>query len=230
MTKPKLISAKDAMSRLQSGNRRFVKNRGTGLTSAVKNTERLKLKSRGPFAIILSCSDSRAPSELLFDQGLGDLFVIRVAGNIVAPSLVGSIEFAVATTNARLVVVMGHTQCGAIQTTYDSMVNDKDVLSENIYDIVYRIRPHIRHLIEPHAAAKKSGTDSPEDEAQVLREAMRANVEASVRQLQQASRFLEEAVLKKKIRIVGAEYDIESGVVNFFETPRTSKKRARIGR
>src|SRR5580698_1167980 len=147
MSKPKVISAKTALNRLMQGNRRFVKNRSTGLLGVHRDIRKLMLKSRGPFAIILSCSDSRAPAEILFDQGLGDLFVIRVAGNIVAPSLIGSVEYAAATTQARLVVVMGHTHCGAIQATFDAVQGKKPLLSDNIRDIVERIRPNISRFI-----------------------------------------------------------------------------------
>src|SRR5271170_928776 len=143
MAKANSIPASRALLRLIEGNARFIKNRRTGLLAVHRDVRKLMLKSRGPFAIILSCSDSRAPSEILFDQGLGDLFVIRVAGNVVAPSQVGSVEFAAATTLARLVVVMGHTECGAIQATFDAMQGKKPVLSENIQNIVDRIRPHI---------------------------------------------------------------------------------------
>src|SRR5271154_4067526 len=131
MAKAKPIPASKALLRLIQGNKRFAKNRRTGILAVHRDVRKLLLKSRGPFAIILSCSDSRAPSEILFDQGLGDLFIIRVAGNVVAPSLIGSVEFAAATTQARLVVVMGHTQCGAIQATFDSVEGKKPVLSEN---------------------------------------------------------------------------------------------------
>ena len=154
MSKPKPIPAPKALLRLMQGNKRFVKNRSTGILAVNRDSRKLMLKSRGPFAIILSCSDSRAPSEILFDQGLGDLFVIRVAGNIVAPSLIGSVEFAAATTSARLVVVMGHTQCGAVQATYDAIVSKKPVLSENIRDIVERIRPHIHQQMSKKKSAK----------------------------------------------------------------------------
>src|ERR1700722_17003456 len=164
MTKLKPIPAPKALLRLIQGNKRFVKNRGTGSQAIGRDSRKLQLKSRGPFAIILSCSDSRAPSEILFDQGLGDLFVIRVAGNVVAPSLIGSVEFAAATTQARLVVVMGHTQCGAIQATFDAVDGKKPALSENIHDIVERIQPHIRRLI----ANKKISVSRPD----LLRSAM----------------------------------------------------------
>lgn len=207
--RPRKIPAEQALKRLIDGNRRFVRNRGTGLLAVHKDTRRLMIKSRGPFAIILSCSDSRAPSEILFDQGLGDLFVIRVAGNVVAPSLVGSVEFAAATTQARLVVVMGHTQCGAVQATYEAVTSKKPVMSENLYDIVERISPHIRRVV----ARKKGKRDD------ILREAMRANVLASADHLRHGSRILEEMVREKELMIVGAEYDIDSGVVDFFDRP-----------
>jgi len=211
MTKIKGIPADKALQRLIQGNRRFVKNRSSGILSVDRDLRKLMLKSRGPFAIVLSCSDSRAPSEILFDQGLGDLFVIRVAGNVVAPSLIGSVEFAAATTQARLVVVMGHTQCGAIQATYDAVKGKKPALSENLSDIVERIRPHIQRLV-----ARKKGSTKRAD---VLRDAVRANVLASADHLRHGSRLLEEMVLRKELHIVGAEYDIESGLVDFFDPP-----------
>jgi carbonic anhydrase len=194
-----------------TGNRRFVKNRSTGLLATHKDVRNLMIKSRGPLAIVLSCSDARAPSEIIFDQGLGDLFVIRVAGNIVAPSLIGSVEFAAATTGARLVVVMGHTQCGAIQATYDAVAGKKPVRTDNILDIVERIQPHIQRLV----ANKKRHYKREE----ILREAVRANVAASAAHLRHGSRFLEDMVRRMELLIVGAEYDIETGIVDFFDIP-----------
>ena len=218
MTKPKPIPATKALARLMQGNKRFVKNRRTGILAVHRDVRRLMLKSRGPFAIILSCSDSRAPAEILFDQGLGDLFVIRVAGNIVAPSLIGSVEFAAATTQARLVVVMGHTQCGAIQATFDAVAGKKPVIAENIVDIVNRISPHIERLI-----TRKKGSHKRED---VLRDAVRANVLASANHLRNGSQFLEKMVRKNELLIVGAEYDIETAVVDFFDIPKPRKTAA----
>lgn len=197
------------------GNRRFIQNRETGIPAAYRDARMLKIKSRGPFAIILSCSDSRAPAEFVFDQGLGDLFVIRVAGNVVAPSLIGSIEFAASTTQARLVVVMGHTKCGAIRATFDAVVKKKWVISENIHDIVERIRPHIQRLV-----AREKGAYLDDD---ILQHAVRANVLASADHLRHGSRFLEEMVLANQLMIVGAEYDIDSGIVDFFDLPASSK-------
>jgi carbonic anhydrase len=212
------ITASKALARLEQGNKRFVKNRRTGVSAVHRDARKLMLKPRGPFAIILSCSDSRAPSEILFDQGLGDLFIIRVAGNIVAPSLIGSVEFAAATTEARLVVVMGHTQCGAILATFDALEGKKAVVSDHIQDIVDRIQPHIRRLV-----VRKKGVYKREE---ILRDAVRANVLASVDHLRHGSRFLEEMVLHKELMIVGAEYDIETGVVDFFDLPIPKKNKS----
>jgi carbonic anhydrase len=211
MAKPKPIPASKALLRLIQGNKRFVRNRGTGSQAIKRDSRKLQIKSRGPFAIILSCSDSRAPSEILFDQGLGDLFVIRVAGNIVAPSQIGSVEFAAATTLARLVIVMGHTQCGAIQATYDAIEGKKPALSENIRSIVERIQPHIHRLI-----SRKKGKYSKEE---ILSDSVRANVLASTDHLRHGSKFLEDMVRDKELMIVGAEYDIDTGLVDFFDLP-----------
>lgn len=216
MAKPTPIPANEALLRLIQGNIRFVRNRSMGTMTPEKDSSRLMLKSRPPFAIILSCSDSRAPSEILFDQGLGDLFVIRVAGNIVAPSIIGSVEYAAEVMQARLVVVMGHTQCGAIQATYDAVQAKKPVFSENIHDIVLRIAPHIHSV-----AGRKQGKAA---RAKVLREAVRANVRASADHLRHGSRLLEEKVRNDELMIVGAEYDIDSGMVDFFDIPTPTQK------
>ena len=216
MAKPKSIPAPKALERLVQGNKRFAKNRDAGSLAVHQDPRRLRLKSRGPFAIILSCSDSRAPAELLFDQGLGDLFVIRVAGNIVAPSLIGSVEFAAAITPARLVVVMGHTHCGAIQATYEAVEGKKPVLSENVSDIVERIRPHVQHLFKSKTVSK-----TRKKKEDVLRDAVRANVLNSANHLRHGSRFLEDMVKNKELIIVGAEYDIDTGLVDFFDLPAT---------
>jgi carbonic anhydrase len=217
MAKPAAITGLKALERLVQGNKRFAKNRNSRSLVVNQNTSRLRLKkTRGPFAIILSCSDSRAPAEILFDQGLGDLFVIRVAGNIVAPSLIGSVEFGAAILGIRLVVVMGHTQCGAIQATYDAIEGKKPVLSENIRDIVDRIRPHVHPLFSREKGARSLST---KEKNAVLRSAVRANVLNSADHLRHGSRFLEDMVRDDQLMIVGAEYDIESGRVDFFDMP-----------
>ena len=217
MAKLKPIPANQALLRLMQGNKRFIKKRKTGGAIEHKDQDWLREKPRGPFAIILSCSDSRAPAEILFDQGLGELFVIRVAGNIVAPSQVGSVEFAAATTQAQLVIVMGHTECGAIRATLDSLDGKASVPTENIQAIVGRIRPHVEGLFTSKKNAQKRDA--------LWRESVRANVLASTDHLRHGSRFLEELVREKKLAIVGAEYCLETGVVDFFDNPFITKKK-----
>jgi carbonic anhydrase len=159
-----------------------------------------------PFAIILACSDSRTPVEILFDQGFGDMFVVRVAGNIVAPSIVGSIEFAASQFGSRLVVVMGHTKCGAVGATVRAIETGMGHTSKNIRDITDRIAPHIEGLV------KKGGGDG------AVREAIRANVKASVDHLRHGSRILEDLVVAGRLAVVGAEYELETGTVHFFDS------------
>lgn len=223
MPESKPIAAPEALKRLIQGNKRFVRNRREGKAPAQNDASWLNVKPRGPFAIILSCSDSRAPAEILFDQGLGDLFVIRVAGNIVAPSQVGSVEFAAATTHARLVVVMGHTECGAIRATIDALQGRESVPTENIQAIVGRIRPHIQALVPP----PRRGRSQEAPDERLWRDSVRANVMASTDHLRHGSRFLEELVREKKLAIVGAEYCIETGLVDFFDNPLAPRARRR---
>jgi len=192
-----------ALERLAAGNRRF---RDAKATSAARSWSRdLATQAQRPFAIILGCSDSRTPVEILFDEGFGDLFVIRIAGNIVAPSVVGSIEFAASQFGTRLVVVMGHTRCGAIAATVRAIETGLGPESKNIRAITDRIAPHIGALVRPG------------DTEGVLREAMRANVRASADHLRHGSRLLEELVVAGRVAVVGAEYELESGAVHFFD-------------
>ena len=161
-----------------------------------------------PFAIILGCSDSRVPAEIVFDQGLGDLFVIRVAGNIVAPSQVGSVEFAAERFGTRLVVVLGHSQCGAVRATLEEVQRPSESQSRNLRSIVDRIRPSVEDLLR---------TDARHDEAALLRLAVRVNVLASVDHLRHGSDVLEELIHQNGLLVVGAEYSIETGVVEYFD-------------
>jgi carbonic anhydrase len=161
-----------------------------------------------PFAIILGCSDSRVPAEIVFDQGLGDLFVIRVAGNIVAPSQVGSVEFAAARYGTRLVVVLGHSSCGAILATLEEVRRRSEDQSRNLRTIVDRIRPWVEALLT---------TDLGHDEEALVRQAVRANIRASVDHLRHGSDVLEQLIQKEGLLVVGAEYSLETGVVDFFD-------------
>lgn len=201
------ISSSEALERLRQGNRRFVS--GVRSLEAMSNQARRAELATVPqaFAIVLGCSDSRVPAEVVFDQGLGDLFVIRVAGNIVAPSQVGSVEFAAARFGTPLVVVLGHTQCGAIAATLEEM-SGTGHHSPNIRSIVDRIRPSVETLL---AAPGRY------DPGQLARAAVRANVRASADHLRHASALLEDLIQSGAFAVVGAEYSLETGEVDFFD-------------
>lgn len=202
---PTPLPPNEAIARLIAGNRRFTSSLGT--SQARPWSAELAVKAQRPFAIVLGCSDSRTPVEILFDEGFGDLFVVRIAGNIVAPSVVGSIEFAAAQFGSRLVVVMGHTRCGAVGATVDAIETGSGPQSKNIRSITDRIAPHIEPLVRPG------------NRDDILRESIRANVRASADHLRHGSQILEELVESGALAVVGAEYDIETGVVDFFDVP-----------
>ena len=203
-----MISAQDALDRLRDGNRRFVGNESS-TSPLLTPAQRLALiNSQEPFAIVLGCSDSRVPAELVFDQGFGDLFVIRVAGNIVAPSQVGSVEFAAARFGTRLVVVMGHSQCGAVTAAVEEVLGRTSNESRNLRSIVDRVRPSVETVV--------SGRPDRNVDA-LVSEAVRANVRASVEHLRHGSPVLEELIRAGSLMVVGAEYSLETGVVDFFE-------------
>jgi len=202
-----MISAADALRRLQEGNLRFAADlRATGAMFGPRREE--LRRGQEPFAIILGCSDSRVPAEIVFDQGLGDLFVIRVAGNIVAPSLAGSVEFAAARFGTRLVVVLGHSECGAIQATLEELRRPSENQSPNLRDIVERVRPSIAPLLE---------TDLRHRPAELAAAAVKANIRASVEQLRHGSAVLRGLIREQGLRIVGAEYSLATGVVQMLE-------------
>ena len=203
-----MISAKDALARLRVGNERFVSDVRDGDPVANRARRRALTAGQEPFAIILGCADSRVPAELVFDQGLGDLFVIRVAGNIVASSQVDSVEFAAARFGTRLVVVLGHSQCGAVTATLEELQQPTDQRSRNLRAIVGRIRPSVEALL---------ATELRHDPAALLEQAVRANIRASVNHLRHGSEVLERLIANDGLVIVGAVYSLESGVVSFFE-------------
>jgi carbonic anhydrase len=202
------ISARDALELLREGNRRFVaevRNRN-GIASGARRRE--LVDGQEPFAIILGCSDSRVPAEIVFDQGLGDLFVIRVAGNIVAPSQIGSVEFAAAQFDTRLVVVLGHNQCGAIEATVEELQRPTEDQSPNLRSIVDRVRPAVWPLLE---------TELRHDPAALLQHAVRANIRMSADHLRHGSAILENLIGREGLLVVGAEYSLETGEVAFFD-------------
>jgi carbonic anhydrase len=210
-----MISAAEALERLMAGNRRFVSDTRSIQAFASAARRREMVGRQEPFAVILGCSDSRVPAELVFDQGLGDLFVIRVAGNIVAPSQVGSVEFAVERFGTRLVVVLGHSHCGAIDATLEALQAPAQARSRNIDSIVERIRPSVEELLS---------TQLRHDAQALARHAVRSNIRASVSHLRHGSRIIEQLIETEGLQVVGAEYDLESGLVDFFEAPAAPLK------
>jgi carbonic anhydrase len=201
-----MISGREALLALREGNHRFVSDqrRDYGDNTARR---RALVAQQEPFAIILGCSDARVPAELVFDQGLGDLFVIRVAGNIVAPSQVGSVEFAAEAFGTRLVVVLGHTRCGAVHATLEQLARPWREQSRNLSSIVDRIRPAVEGLLDGKAA----------DVAELEQRAVRANIRMSADHLRHGSQVLEQLIRKDGLLVVGAEYSVDSGVVEFFD-------------
>jgi carbonic anhydrase len=202
-----MISAKEALVRLREGNHRFTSD-AERQTAASPARRREVAAGQEPFAIILGCSDSRVPAEIVFDQGLGDLFVIRVAGNIVASSQVDSVEFAAARFGTRLVVVLGHSQCGAVTATIEELQQPPDHQSRNLRSIVGRVRPAVESLLM---------TELKHDPAALLEHAVRANIRASADHLRHGSEVLERLIATDGLLVVGAEYSLETGMVSFFD-------------
>ena len=203
-----MVSALKALDRLKQGNMRFVN--GDGVREiGVDHAERMaQMVDQNPFAIVLGCSDSRVPAELVFDQGVGDLFVIRVAGNIVMPSQIGSVEFAAEHFGTKLVVVLGHSQCGAILATLEELEQPSESRSPNLGRIVDAIRPCIEDLFQASQGGHR------ED---LVQAAVRANIRASVNQLRNGSESLENLIREEWLQVVGAEYSLETGIVEFLD-------------
>ena len=204
-----MIDAALALERLRTGNRRFVEERRGAQTAATGEHRRRELtESQEPFAIILGCSDSRVPAEIVFDQGLGDLFVIRVAGNIVAPSQIASVEFAAERFGTRLVVVLGHSKCGAVIATIEELGRPTADQSKHLHSIVDRIRAPVQTLLALGAGS---------DPSALVEQAVRANIRYAANQLRHGSEILEQLIDQRGLRVVGAEYSLESGIVDFFD-------------
>jgi len=199
------LSPDAAIERLLEGNRRFVQHEHDH-TPRYFNPD--LVNGQEPFAVVLGCSDSRVPAELVFDQGLGDLFVIRVAGNIVAPSQVGSVEFAAEAFGTRLVVVLGHTNCGAIHATLEQLARPWREQSRNLSSIVNRIRPAVAGLLE---------RTPPPDRRELEQLAVRANIRMSADHLRHGSEVLEQLIERDGLLVVGAEYSVATGEVDFFD-------------
>jgi carbonic anhydrase len=200
------VPGREALTRLIEGNQRYVQN--VRSVDSMLSHSRRDLERQRPFAIVLGCSDSRAPAEVVFDQGLGDLFVIRVAGNIVAPSQVGSVEFAAERFGTRLVIVMGHSSCGAIDAALEAITAKQGPASRNLMSIVDRVRPSIESLVH---------TELANDPVRLRQEAVRANVRTSVSHMRHSSPIIERLVSNEGLLIIGSELDLTSGEVRFFD-------------
>lgn len=202
-----MVSAVEALRRLQEGNRQFVAGARSGAADPDLQPGDTQAPQM-PFAVVLGCSDSRVPVEIVFNQGFGDLFVIRVAGNIVAPSQIGSIEFAAEKFGTRLVVVMGHTECGAVKATLEELQRPNDSQSPNLRSIVDRIRPALAGLMN---------TELRDDPELLLQIAIRTNVSMSANFLRHGSAMLEQLIGSGELLVVGAEYSVTTGEVEFFD-------------
>ena len=203
-----MLSAFEALEHLRDGNRRFVANE-TNASHATSSARRAYLAAgQAPFAIVLGCADSRVPAELVFDQGFGDLFVIRVGGNIVAPSQIGSVEFAAARFGTRLVVVLGHSQCGVVLATLEELLGRTTTQSMNLRSIVDRVRPSVEQVLSLR---------HERDPDALMDDAVRANVRAAANRLRHGSELLENLIRNEGLLVVGAEYSLESGLVSFFD-------------
>jgi carbonic anhydrase len=193
-----MIAPAEALERLRAGNRRYVTG-GTQLASVGGHCPGLE-EGQSPIAVILACSDSRAPVQLIFDQGPGELFIVRVAGNIATESELGSIEYAVIRLDVRLVIVLGHSHCGAVTAALQDLAERQEDLSPNLRTIVDCIRPAIEDLPNP-----------------TLQEAVVANVRGSLERLRTDSEVLGQLIDSGEIDAIGAECSIETGRVTFFD-------------
>ena len=205
---PLKVPAREALERLRAGNLRFASQQPSKGSGAAVARPAMVAASQEPFAIILGCSDSRVPAEIVFDQGLGSLFVIRVAGNIVAPSQVGSVEFAAERFGTRLVVVLGHSMCGAILATIEHLGEAGGSQSHNLRSIVDRVKPSVEPLMR---------TELRHDPQALVHQAVRANIRASANHLRNGSAILEQLIQREGLVVVGAEYSLETGIVEFFD-------------
>ena len=199
------ISASEALERLEAGNRRYLAGEPENVVFSAESRKKLA-SGQNPFAVILGCADSRVPAELIFDQGLGDLFVIRVAGNVVAPSLIGSIEFAAVKFGVRLIIVLGHTCCGAVEAAVAGLQTPDESISPNLAAIIDRISPGIEELVR---------ADQGNDNEALMQEAVRANIQTSVDEIKHGSDILKNLIENDGLQIAGAEYSLETGEVEF---------------
>lgn len=200
-----------ALEILKEGNHRFVNNLNSNrnLLQQVNDTR----EGQWPFAVILSCIDSRTSAELIFDQGLGDVFSIRIAGNVVNTDIIGSIEFACKVAGSKLIVVMGHTRCGAVKGACNH------VEMGNLTELLSKIQPAVyQEKLTSDASQRNASNEEFVENVATL------NVKRSVKTIIDRSYILEQMIEKGEIAIIGAKHDLETGVVSFYDDTLISDK------
>ena len=202
-----MMTAREALLRLQEGNARFVAGDADPDAQCASARREQLLEGQDPFAIVVGCADSRVPVEFVFDQGLGDLFVIRVAGNVVSQTQLASIEFAAQEYDAKLVVVLGHTGCGAMRAALAAVRSGREPEPANLRMLVEKIRPAVECAIE---GGDGQGMDALADLAG------RENVRRAVDVIRNDPGVIRKLVDDEGLEIVGAEYSLATGVVEFF--------------
>lgn len=207
------VTPDEALQKLVEGNKRYVAGAMTKITHCDEAARQSVAKSQKPFAIILSCSDSRVPPEIIFDQGLGDIFVVRVAGNVPDPVTIGSIEYAAEYLGSPLVLVLGHERCGAVTAAVDA----KGEPEGNIGAIVKRILPAVEE-----ARSQVKG----KDKAELVETAISDNAILVAKSLTRQAPVLRRLVKEGKLKIAVGKYDLDDGKVTILEAPTSEAKPA----
>ena len=209
------LSPDEALQKLMDGNRHFVENKLTNAAMSDAATRTSLAKSQKPYAIVLTCSDSRVPPEIVFDKGLGEIFVVRVAGNIPDPVVIGSIEYAAEHLGSTLIMVLGHQRCGAVTATVDS--RGKSTGSANIDAIVKVIKPSVKLAAKDCDACKGDKKCAETKKNEFVECVIDANAKTVAADLAKKSMILKHLVEEKKIKIVAAKYDLDDGIVTLFK-------------
>lgn len=204
-----MISPQEALNRLTEGNKRFYENKSIH-PNRCDETKNALLKEQKPFAAVLSCSDSRVPIEIIFDAGLGDIFVVRTAGHVLSKEVLGSLEYAVKSLGVKLIVIMGHANCGAVKTAIETYNNQNyDQLSENLQSIMNHIYPAIENVNSSYA------------EDDFLDASINANIKYQIEDLIKKDKYIAEKAEKNEIAVVGAKYSLATGKVEILSCAKT---------
>lgn len=197
-----MISPQEALKRLTDGNERFAMGNSIH-PNRCEETKNALLRQQKPFVAVLSCSDSRVPIEIIFDAGLGDIFAVRTAGHVLSREVMGSLEYAVRSLGVKLVIILGHENCGAIKTAIETYQNKSyNELSENLQSIMNHIYP----AIECVSSESQNYLDS----------AIRSNINYQVEDLMKKDEFIAQKAKNGDILVLGAEYSLATGKVTFF--------------